>query len=215
MMSEEHISGALDDTPVFVRQPDDSFAVMGCRLRVGQEVEVATQRSGMRSVIIKRILSDDEGIQTCEFEWAKPLTPKYDFEDGKTIIVHDQETQNYYLRGLELVEGETRQVSLRAGGKREVIVGEVLDIDVDGVQTARFTWPLSAKDYPPGTGRFTRLPDGKWAVRGKDIKPGDMLCVARKNKPSQSIIVEEILSEENGIQTATFTNPPQKQETNE
>lgn len=210
MSSNEFESGALDEGAVSFRKLDDSFAIVGTGLTPGDAVEVTLKNGEKKTVIVGKIVEEQDGIQTAEFEWVKETPPGLDYSEGK-VYFHQLDNGDYTIRGMNLMEGETVSVSVREGGVKEVIVSSVLDVDEDGIQTAKFEWPHTTPKDLIETGQivFTHLENGGWAIQGKGLETGKTVKVTRKGKASkEKVIVSEIISDEDGIQTAKFTNPP-------
>lgn len=210
-MNDEFESGALDEGGVFFRKlDDDTFAIVGSTLLPGEQVEVTSKNGTVRQVIVGKILSEDDGIMTAEFDWVAEPHPDIDYSDGQ-VYFHGLDNGDYVVTGMNLVEGETATVSVKDGGTKEVIVTKILDVNEDGIQTATFEWPRTSPDDLVNDGRivFTRLEGDEWAIRGKGLETGKTVKVSRKGKTSkEKVIVAEIIQDENGIQTAKFTNPP-------
>lgn len=215
MGNEQFESGALDDGMViFTKLDEETFGIMGSTLLPGEQVEVSSKNGNTKQVIVGKIISDEDGIQIAEFEWVDEPRPEIDYSEGQ-IYFHAQDNGDYVITGMNLVVGTTVKVSLKSGGEKEVIVGEILDVDENGVQTAQFEWPRTDPDELVNSGRivFTRLEGDEWAIRGKGLEPGKTVKVSRKGKASkEKVIVAEIVADENGIQTARFTNLPSEKE---
>lgn len=206
-------SGALDEGAIsFKKIDDDTFAIMGTTLLPGEEVEVTTKNGDVRKVIVGEIIEEQDGIQTTTFEWVNEPRPGLDYAEGK-IYFHQLDNGEYTVRGMNLAEGETVEVSVKDGSTMKVVVTQILEADEDGIQTAAFEWPLMNPDDLLTGGRvvFTRDDGGNWLIRGRGLETGKTVKVTRKGKTSkEQVIVGDILTDEDGIQTATFTNPKKK-----
>ena len=63
---------------------------------------------------------------------------------------------------------------------------------------------------------FTKTETGTWVVTGKGLKEGKEVKVTRKGKATkEKVIVDLIINDEDGVQTATFTNPATKGKKND
>lgn len=217
-MENEFESGALDEgAVVFQKLEDDTFAIMGSNLIPGEEVEVSTKDGETRSVIVGKILNEQDGIQTAEFTWATPAYADIDYSQGQ-IYFCTLDNGDYAIKGLELGVGEEVEVTTKDGETKTVIVTEILDTDEDGVQTAAFEWPkiTTADLVEQGRIVFTKTETGTWVVTGKGLKEGKEVKVTRKGKTTkEKVIVDLIINDEDGVQTATFTNPATKGKKND
>lgn len=204
-------SGALDEgNIVFRKLEDDTFAIVGSTLLPGETVEVTSKNGNVRKVIVGEILDEQDGIQTAEFEWVSEPRPDIDYSEGQ-VYFHQLDNGDFQVRGMNLAEGETAAVTVKDGGTKEVIVSRVLGVDEDGIQTAEFEWPEfdPADLFKDGRIIFTKLEGDEWGIRGKGLETGKTVKVSRKGKTSkEKVIVGEIITDEDGIQTAKFTNPP-------
>ena len=208
-MDNQYASGALDAGAVVFVKRDGQFLVQGTTLTEGAQVTAFTAKRVEKQVIVGEIISDTDGIKTATFTWANPRPDQFDYTGGKTRIIHDKTTGDYLLRGIGLIPDQPHQVTLRVGTQREVIVGTILDTDDDGVQTATFHWPDPPVLDKPG---FTRLENGTWAVKGTGLTPGETITVTTKAGKRQHVTIGEILTDYDGIQTATIADPENDQQ---
>ena len=59
---------------------------------------------------------------------------------------------------------------------------------------------------------FTRLENGTWAVKGTGLTPGETITITTKAGKRQHVTIGEILTDYDGIQTATITDPENDQQ---
>jgi len=142
-MENEFESGALDEgAVVFQKLEDDTFAIMGSNLIPGEEVEVSTKDGETRSVIVGKILNEQDGIQTAEFTWATPAYTDIDYSQGQ-IYFTNTEPGTWVVTGKGLKEGKEVKVTRKGKTTKEKVIVDLIINDEDGVQTATFTNPAT------------------------------------------------------------------------
>ncbi|MEW6881432.1 hypothetical protein [Trueperella pyogenes] len=199
-----HQPASLDEGNIIFRKFDDEqWAIEGVDLVEGETVTVYTKENEAREVVVREIIETNHGVDTALFEWVNHVDP--DLMKNGTVIFHSLGDDQWAIRGLDLVEGEEVEVTTKAGKTRNVIVGDILDVD-DNLITARFEWAESAFDDDRIT--FTAHPSGNgYLIRGTNLVPGTNVPVVKRVGKPVRVVVGEIVSDEDGRQLATFTWP--------
>lgn len=101
-----------------------------------------------------------------------------------------------------LTPGDIVNVTTRGGKSVEVIVGDILEENEDGV-LARFEY-VNEIEINPDLTVFTRRGD-EWLVRGRDLVPGDIVTVHHKeDERTSEVMITEIFEDVGGLCYARF-----------
>ncbi|MFC5369848.1 hypothetical protein [Arcanobacterium bovis] len=189
---------------IFIDLGDDTYGVKGKDLQPGAEVKVSKKNGGKATVIIDEIIDEEDGVQTATFTW--PDTVGEALQNGQ-IIFTQTDNGEWLIKGYALIEGEEVEVTSRNGKKRTVIVGAIHSVDEDGLQTAAFENVESDMSDLLADGRIIFIrDDGEYLIKGKGLVKGSTVKVTKANGKKVKVTVGHVISDENGIQTATFTS---------
>lgn len=112
----------------------------------------------------------------------------------------------FAIRGMNFSPGQEVEVFTKNGEKKTVVVDEILENN-NGILTATFTWVNPLEDVLTNGKRvFIQSDDGTWYVKGKGLLPGEQTLVTTRNGQKKTVIIKQIIEDENGIQTASFEN---------
>lgn len=203
-MTENFEPAALDEgVVVFVKGDDDDVLIQGTNLIEGETVEVVSKKGKKLTVVVSEIVNDDSGLQTARFDWEN--NPDDLFKEGG-IFFHQADNGAWLIRGQGLIPGDEVTVQTKNGAQKTVTVGRIVDTNSDGIQTAEFNdEPDMYSLFENGTIIFTKNDDGQYVITGKGLKEGSTVRVTKKSGKKVKVVVEEIIEDEDGIQTAAFS----------
>lgn len=195
-MNKEPPANMDEGLIVFKKIDDGTFGIQGVGLTEGEVVTVSTKSGADREVVVKDIVDDSHGIQTALYDWARDV----DFVPGLAIF-KKLDDGTFGIQGLDLTPGESVTVTKKDGSTREVVVDDIIDLD-ENLATA--TYVHDGTEFgDDGTISFRRLDDGTWGIRGADLEEGRTVTVTKKSGDKTQARVVQILSDNNGIQTAS------------
>lgn len=192
---------------IFRKLPDGTWGVEGVDLFEGDQVEVTTKDAEIKDIIVGEILEENYGVITARFEWVNTTDPDL-VADGR-VIFHKLPDDTWGIQGLDLAKGDTVTVSTRDGKEHEAIVGEIVEMD-DNLATARYSWAdASTPNLDDGRIIFRKNPNDPttYLIQGRGLTPGSEVPVVKKSGKPVRVIVGEIVSEEDGLQMATYSWP--------
>lgn len=189
----------MNDTAVF-RKIDDEWVVQGEGIIPGERVVITTKSGKEKTVIIKEILEEQNGLQTARF--ATDGSPSPDLVKDGRVIFHRIDDSTWGIQGIDLVEGEEVAVTTKSGQTKQVIVGQVISSD-ETLCTATYTWAEDPSDTDEDRISF-RKHHGVYAIRGRDLEEGCSVTVTKKSGEDVEVIVGAILEDHGDYQIAEF-----------
>ncbi|XCB29585.1 hypothetical protein RQN30_10335 [Arcanobacterium hippocoleae] len=203
---ENNLAASYEEGLVsFVSYDEDTFAIRGMNLEEGSEVDVTTKEGEVKKVTVSEILENDKGLVTAAFTWPDEVGKA--LEDGQIIFTQTDNGQ-WLIKGYAMIEGEEVKVTSRDGKECTVIVKAIQSTDENGLQTAAFENIESDMSELLDNGRIIFIrEDEDYLVKGKGLTKGSTVKVTKANGKKVKVNVGHILTDTDGVQTATFTWP--------
>ena len=172
----ENISAELNK---FIVLDEDTFAIQGKNLKTGEKVELVTKDGEIKTVVVGKILEEEDGIFTADFSWINTLEDA--LAAGKNIFTQT-DNGRWLVAGKNLLPGGEVEVVTKDGEIKTVIIQEILKEEDDGIQNAVFEniEPDLTSLMEQGRLIFAKR-DGKFVVRGKNLKPHTIVKVTKAN----------------------------------